>query len=135
VAFGTTPASKFSSSVGLLYLWSADSIRKGTSNGLEGALGKCRIPAGKNSFPLTLTKVHPHCCFFHLFPESPKALYRPSSQSHLPVPDSTMETPCTTSETISCFHMPTILPIFKGSWQLGCFQKLTLSFIPAFNLL
>ncbi|KIM44547.1 hypothetical protein M413DRAFT_355947 [Hebeloma cylindrosporum] len=25
--------------VGLLYLWSADSIRKGTSNGLEGALG------------------------------------------------------------------------------------------------
>jgi len=24
--------------VGLLYLWSADSIRKGTSNGLEGAL-------------------------------------------------------------------------------------------------
>jgi len=27
-------------SVGLLYLWSADSIRKGTSNGLEGALGE-----------------------------------------------------------------------------------------------
>lgn len=26
-------------SVGLLYLWSADSIRKGTANGLEGALG------------------------------------------------------------------------------------------------
>ncbi|TFK74937.1 hypothetical protein BDN72DRAFT_758698, partial [Pluteus cervinus] len=25
--------------VGLLYLWSADSIRKGTANGLEGALG------------------------------------------------------------------------------------------------
>ncbi|KAH9479499.1 TMEM14 protein-like protein [Psilocybe cubensis] len=25
--------------VGLLYLWSADSIRKGTPNGLEGALG------------------------------------------------------------------------------------------------
>ena len=28
-------------SVGLLYLWSADSIRKGTANGLEGALGEC----------------------------------------------------------------------------------------------
>ena len=28
------------SSVGLLYLWSADSIRKGTANGLEGALGE-----------------------------------------------------------------------------------------------
>ena len=27
------------SSVGLLYLWSADAIRKGTPNGLEGALG------------------------------------------------------------------------------------------------
>lgn len=27
------------SSVGLLYLWSADSIRKGTANGLEAALG------------------------------------------------------------------------------------------------
>lgn len=27
-------------SVGLLYLWSADSIRKGTPNGLEAALGK-----------------------------------------------------------------------------------------------
>lgn len=26
-------------SVGLLYLWSADSVRKGTANGLEGALG------------------------------------------------------------------------------------------------
>ncbi len=26
-------------SVGALYLWSADSIRKGTNNGLEGALG------------------------------------------------------------------------------------------------
>ncbi|KAF9078243.1 transmembrane proteins 14C-domain-containing protein [Rhodocollybia butyracea] len=25
--------------VGALYLWSADNIRKGTSNGLEGALG------------------------------------------------------------------------------------------------
>ncbi|EGN96690.1 hypothetical protein SERLA73DRAFT_184831 [Serpula lacrymans var. lacrymans S7.3] len=25
--------------VGLLFLWSADNIRKGTSNGLEGALG------------------------------------------------------------------------------------------------
>jgi len=25
--------------VGLLYLWSADNIRKGTPNGLEGALG------------------------------------------------------------------------------------------------
>ncbi|PSR74322.1 hypothetical protein PHLCEN_2v9939 [Hermanssonia centrifuga] len=25
--------------VGLLYLWSADSIRRGTGNGLEGALG------------------------------------------------------------------------------------------------
>jgi len=27
------------SSVGLLFLWSADSIRKGTPNGLEGAFG------------------------------------------------------------------------------------------------
>ncbi|KAJ8694924.1 hypothetical protein PTI98_007560 [Pleurotus ostreatus] len=26
--------------VGLLYLWSADSIRKGAPNGIEGALGK-----------------------------------------------------------------------------------------------
>ncbi|KAJ3536082.1 hypothetical protein NMY22_g6192 [Coprinellus aureogranulatus] len=25
--------------VGLLYLWSADAIRKGTNNGIEGALG------------------------------------------------------------------------------------------------
>lgn len=32
-----------SSSVGLLYLWSADSIRKGTANGLEGALGEDEI--------------------------------------------------------------------------------------------
>ena len=30
-------------SVGLLYLWSADSIRKGTSKGLEGALGMSDI--------------------------------------------------------------------------------------------
>lgn len=29
-------------SVGLLYLWSAESIRKGTHNGLEGALGEQR---------------------------------------------------------------------------------------------
>jgi len=28
------------SSVGILYLWSADAIRKGTHNGLEGALGE-----------------------------------------------------------------------------------------------
>lgn len=34
-------------SVGLLYLWSADSIRKGTSNGLEGALGECRTPCAQ----------------------------------------------------------------------------------------
>ena len=27
-------------SVGALYLWSADSIRKGTANGLEAALGE-----------------------------------------------------------------------------------------------
>ena len=35
-------------SVGLLYLWSADSIRKGTANGLEGALG------GSSEFHLLL---------------------------------------------------------------------------------
>ncbi|KAF8159609.1 transmembrane proteins 14C-domain-containing protein [Crassisporium funariophilum] len=29
--------------VGLLFLWSADSIRKGTPNGLEGALGASAI--------------------------------------------------------------------------------------------
>ncbi|KIP02686.1 hypothetical protein PHLGIDRAFT_78763, partial [Phlebiopsis gigantea 11061_1 CR5-6] len=29
--------------VGLLYLWSADSIRRGTANGLEGALGASAI--------------------------------------------------------------------------------------------
>ncbi|KDR80580.1 hypothetical protein GALMADRAFT_60688, partial [Galerina marginata CBS 339.88] len=29
--------------VGLLYLWSADSIRKGTPNGLEGALGASAV--------------------------------------------------------------------------------------------
>lgn len=28
------------SSVGLLFLWSADAIRKGSPNGLEGALGR-----------------------------------------------------------------------------------------------
>ena len=34
-------------SVGALYLWSADSIRKGTANGLEGALGMaCAGDAG-----------------------------------------------------------------------------------------
>jgi uncharacterized membrane protein (UPF0136 family) len=32
------------SSVGLLYLWSADSIRKGTPNGLEGAVGEVVCP-------------------------------------------------------------------------------------------
>ena len=30
-------------SVGLLYLWSADAIRKGTNNGIEGALGTCSV--------------------------------------------------------------------------------------------
>jgi len=30
-------------SVGLLYLWSADRIRKGTPNGLEGAIGASAI--------------------------------------------------------------------------------------------
>lgn len=30
-------------SVGMLYLWSADAIRKGTHNGLEGALGEFRV--------------------------------------------------------------------------------------------
>lgn len=111
------------SSVGLLYLWSADSIRKGTSNGLEGALGKHQIPAGENAFPLNLTKVHPHCCSFHHFLESPKVPYPPSSQFHLPVPDSTMGRPCTTSETISYIHMLPAVPIisvFKGSRQLNC---------------
>ncbi len=34
-------------SVGLLYLWSADSIRKGTSNGLEGALGEYCTPSAQ----------------------------------------------------------------------------------------
>lgn len=29
--------------VGLLFLWSADSIRKGTPNGLEGALGASSV--------------------------------------------------------------------------------------------
>ncbi|RXW17771.1 hypothetical protein EST38_g8070 [Candolleomyces aberdarensis] len=29
--------------VGLLYLWSADAIRKGTNNGIEGALGASAI--------------------------------------------------------------------------------------------
>ncbi|KAI0773300.1 transmembrane proteins 14C-domain-containing protein [Trametes elegans] len=29
--------------VGALYLWSADSLRKGTANGLEGALGASAI--------------------------------------------------------------------------------------------
>ena len=31
-------------SVGLLFLWSADSIRKGTPNGLEGAFGMNNSP-------------------------------------------------------------------------------------------
>ncbi|THH09902.1 hypothetical protein EW145_g1690 [Phellinidium pouzarii] len=48
--------------VGLLYLWSADSIRKGTPNGLEAALGASAIlllssvpRAAKGPVPATLT--------------------------------------------------------------------------------
>ncbi|KAI5124277.1 hypothetical protein M0805_005124 [Coniferiporia weirii] len=48
--------------VGLLYLWSADSIRKGTANGLETALGASAIlllssapRASKGPVPALLT--------------------------------------------------------------------------------
>jgi len=137
VSLETTPVSKCLPSVGLLYLWSADSIRKGTSNGLEGALGKRQIPAGESAFPLTLRKVHLHCCFFHHFLESRKVLYQPSSQFHLPVPDSTMGRPCTTSETISYIHMLPAVPIisiFKGC-QLDCSKYHLCSILGRFSLL
>jgi hypothetical protein len=94
----------------LLMVWKAHSV-------------SVQIPAGENAFPLTLTKVHLHCCSFHHFLESPKVLYQPSSQFHLPVPDSTMGRPCTTSETISYIHMLPAVPIisiFKGPCQLDC---------------
>jgi hypothetical protein len=104
VAFDIMTLGLNSHSVGLLYLWSADNIRKGTPNGLEGALGKPQIPSGENTFSLTLAKVHPHCCSFLHFPELQKALYQPSLPSRLPVRGSTMEKPCTTSETISFLH-------------------------------
>ncbi|KAF9054436.1 transmembrane proteins 14C-domain-containing protein, partial [Panaeolus papilionaceus] len=49
-------------SVGLLYLWSADSIRKGTANGLEAALGASALlflssvpRAGKGPIPALLS--------------------------------------------------------------------------------
>lgn len=35
-------------SVGLLYLWSADAIRKGAPNGLEGALGEFEFVPGED---------------------------------------------------------------------------------------
>ncbi|EJD07607.1 uncharacterized protein FOMMEDRAFT_16251 [Fomitiporia mediterranea MF3/22] len=48
--------------VGLLYLWSAEAIRKGTANGLEAALGASAIlllssapRAGKGPVPAMLT--------------------------------------------------------------------------------
>ena len=44
------------SSVGLLFLWSADAIRKGSPNGLDVALGQStsiiRIPANTHVFPV-----------------------------------------------------------------------------------
>ena len=43
----------FVSSVGLLFLWSADSIRKGTPNGLEGAFGMNNSPVSNHTI-LTL---------------------------------------------------------------------------------
>lgn len=49
-------------SVGLLYLWSANSIRNGTGNGLEGALGASAVlllsslpRAAKGPVPTVLT--------------------------------------------------------------------------------
>lgn len=50
----------FVSSVGLLFLWSADSIRKGTPNGLEGAFGMNNT---LSSLLTILTLVHATRCF------------------------------------------------------------------------
>ena len=47
----------FVSSVGLLFLWSADSIRKGTPNGLEGAFGMNNSPVSNHTILTRLIKL------------------------------------------------------------------------------
>ncbi|GBE89612.1 transmembrane proteins 14C-domain-containing protein [Sparassis latifolia] len=58
--------------VGALYLWSADSIRKGTSNGLEAALGASallllsslpRVAKGPVPLALTITSTAAGCYY------------------------------------------------------------------------
>ena len=40
------------SSVGALYIWSAEQIKRGAPNGIEGALGKASHPYQVHSFTL-----------------------------------------------------------------------------------
>lgn len=71
------------SSVGLLYLWSADHIRKGVPNGIEGAIGKninLRFVGGLNVF---MFQVHPQSSYSLPCQESQKDLYQSSWQPPL----------------------------------------------------
>ena len=96
------------SSVGLLYLWSADSIRKGTANGLEGALGQSgftllpKSHARLNDVGATaalLMQVLRLCCSSHLSPVSRRDPFLRSSLQRLRLLVSTMVARCTMSAT------------------------------------
>lgn len=65
-------------SVGGLYLWSAESIRKGTANGLESALGRSHKVVPRNLMLIACSgQLRQLFCSFHLFRESRRVPFQP----------------------------------------------------------